>query len=188
MEGIRGFITRTIDWFNNLDGKRRLYAAIVALIVIALLAFALSKIRIGGNLINYKEINMDSIKLMNVNTDKDLYTKCDLIVKRLVETYYGNYKLSTRTVELNDYYEHTKLEEYSISKSKFNKRFKTIIDEMQTEKNATIGNINSFYPIIDKIYTYSDTNKLYFIKFKTDEDHVLGVQVREDRFYIFYIE
>ena len=58
---------------------------------------------------------MDSIKLMNVNTDKELYTKCDLIVKRLVETYYGNYKISTRTVELNDYYEHTKLEEYSIS-------------------------------------------------------------------------
>lgn len=188
MERIRGFISRIIDWFNNLDSKQRLFAAIVAVIIMALLTFGISKIRIGGNQINYKEINIESIKNLNVSNSKDLYINCDILTKRLVETYYGKYKISNLDVYLNDYYEHCKLEEYNISKSKFNKKFATIIDELKSEKNADSSEIDTFYPIIDKIYVYDETKQMYFIKFSTKEDHVLGIQFKDKYFYIFYLE
>lgn len=188
MEKIKKFFNKLTVWLENLNSNEKLVVALISLIIIAILSFGVSKIKIGEKSINYKEINIANINALEASNDKDLYVKCDAFTKRIIESYYKNYTISNVKVDVDDFYKLSKLDQYNISKSKFNKKFKTIIEELRNEKNASSNDIDTFYPIIKDIYVYSEKENMYFIKFDTNEEHVLGVQIKDNYFYIFYLE
>lgn len=185
---IRKLIGKVLNWYSELVGLKKLYVTIIGAVIIALLALAISNINFDERIIEYKEINMDSITALEVNRDKDIYIMCDTVIKRFIFSYYGNYKLGNEEIDYNDIYKFSKDWEYNISKSKFKKILTEIVTELQVERNATVNNIETFYPIIRNIYTYSDENNLYFVEFDTNEKHILGLHFKEGRFYVFYIE
>ncbi len=185
---IKEWISNIVNWYSELTGVKKLYVSIIGVGIIALLAIVVSKVNFEKKAINYKEINDSFISSLNVNYDKEVYIKCDTAIKRLIYTYYDNYKLVNEEIDLDDFYKFAKEWEYNISKSKFKKTITNIVTELQTEKNASIENIETFYPIIKNIYTYSDTRNMYFIEFETNERHIVGLHFTEGRFYIFYLE
>lgn len=188
VDKIRDFVGKVFNWYSELSGIRKLVVTIVAVVIIAFLATGISKINLDEKLINYKEISYDNIVALEVNEDKDVYIKCDSAIKRLISTYFDNYKIGNDNVELDDFYEYAKDEEYNISKSKFKKIIGNTISELQSERNASMSNIESFYPIVKNIYTYSTSNKMYFVEFATDQTHVIGLHFKEGKFYVFYVE
>ena len=60
--------------------------------------------------------------------------------------------------------------------------------ELQKERNGNISNLESFYPIIKNIYTFSEENKMYFVELDTEKPHIIGLHFKEGNFYIFYLE
>ncbi len=185
---IKELVANVINWYSELTGMKKLYVTIIGVIIIALLAMAISSINLDEKIINYKEISSDSITALEVNNDKDIYIMCDAAIKRIIQTHYGNYQLGNEEIDYNDLYEFAKDWEYNISKSKFKKRIGNIVTELQSERNASLNSMETFYPIVKNIYTYSVENKMYFIEFATKERHVLGLHFKEGRFYVFYVE
>ena len=185
---IREAIGRAINWYSELTGIKKLQVSLIGLIVLALLAFGISNIRIGGKSINYKEINHDNIVTMSVNTDKNTYIMIDTAIKRLILATYDSYNISKLDISVKDFYDYAKEEEYNISKGKFTKKIKNMVNELQAERNGNVSNLESFYPIIKNIYTYSETNKMYFAELNTEKPHMIGIHFKEGNFYIFYLE
>ena len=185
---ISDFIGKVINWYGELNGIRKLGVTVAAVIIIAILATGISKINFDEKIINYKDLYYDNIVSLDVNEDKDVYIKCDSSIKRLILTYFGNYNIGNKNIDLDDFYEFSKNEEYKISKSKFNKLIGNIVTELQSERNASLNNMETFYPIVKNIYTYSSENKMYLVEFSTEQKHILGLQFKEGRFYIFYVE
>ena len=185
---IRDAIGRAINWYSELTGVKKLQVSIIGLIVLALLVYGISNIRVGGRTINYKEIKPDNIVTMTVNTDKNTYIMVDTAIKRLILASYDNYSVSQHEIKVKDFYDYAKEEEYNISKGKFTKKISKMVSELQTERNGNVSNLESFYPIIKNIYTYSEGNKMYFAELDTEKQHFIGLHFKEGRFYIFYLE
>lgn len=185
---IKELISKAVNWYGELTGLKKLYVTIIGVVFIAILATAISNINLDEKIINYKEINSDSIMTLEINNDKDIYIMCDTAIKRLILIYYENYKLGNVEIDYNDVYEFAKDWEYNISKSQFKKRISEIVTELQSERNASIDNMETFYPMLKNIYTYSAENKMYFIEFDTNERHILGLHFTEGKFYVFYVE
>ena len=61
IEKIRKGVRNAINWYSGLVGIKKLQVTVILVIVLALLAFGISKVRIGGRTINYKDINYESI-------------------------------------------------------------------------------------------------------------------------------
>lgn len=185
---VKEWIGNIVNWYGELTGLKKLYVTIIGVVIIAFLVMVISNINLDERLINYKEINNDSIMALEVNNDKDIYIMCDTAIKRIILTHFGNYKLGSEEIDYKDLYEFSKDWEYSISKSKFKKKISKIVTELQAERNASLNNMETFYPIVRNIYTYSIENKMYFIEFATKERHILGLHFKEGRFYVFYVE
>lgn len=185
---IKDLVSKAFNWYGELTGLKKLYVTIIGVVIIAFLVMAISNINLDKKIINYKEINTDSIMALEVNNDKDIYIMCDTAIKRMILTHYGNYKLGSEKIDYNDLYEFSKDWEYSISKSKFKKKIGKIVTELQSERNASLNNMETFYPVVKNIYTYSVENKMYFIEFATKERHILGLHFIKGRFYVFYVE
>lgn len=185
---IKDLVGRVVNWYGNLTGLKKLYVTIIGVVIMALLAMAISNINFNERIIKYKEINTDSIMSLEINNDKDLYIMCDTAIKRIILTHYGNYKLGNEEIDYKALYEFAKDWEYNISKSQFKKKIAKIVTELQSERNASLNNMETFYPIVKNIYTYSVENKMYFIEFATKERHILGLHFKEGRFYVFYVE
>lgn len=185
---IKDLVGKVVNYYSELTGVKKLYVTILGVVIMALLVMIISNINLDEKLINYKEINDDSIMTLELNNEKDIYIMCDTAIKRLIQVHYGNYVLGNEKIDYNDVYEFAKDWEYNISKSKFKKRIGKIVTELQSERNASLNNMETFYPIVKNIYTYSSENKMYFIEFDTKERHILGLHFKEGRFYVFYVE
>lgn len=185
---IKRLVGKAVNWYGELTGLKKLYVTIIGVVIMALLAMAISNINFNERIIKYKEINTDSIMSSEINNDKDLYIMCDTAIKRIILTHYGNYKLGSKQIDYKDLYEFAKDWEYNISKSQFKKKIGKIVTDLQSERNASLSTMETFYPIVKNIYTYSIENKMYFIEFATKERHILGLHFKEGRFYVFYVE
>lgn len=188
IEKIRKGVRNAIDWYSGLVGIKKLQVTIILVIVLALLAFGISKVRIGGRTINYKDINYESIINMEKNSDKNTYIMIDTALKRLILASYDSYNINGNKINLKDFYDFAKEEEYSISKGKYTKKISEMFTELQKERNGNVSNLESFYPIAKNIYTFSEENKMYFIELDTEKPHIIGLHFKEGNFYIFYLE
>ena len=82
---MKGYIGKIISWYNSLTGVQKLIVTSILVIILMLLVYIISNVRIGYDLIDYKNITRESLLQNSVESnDRDIFTKGEGIINSII--------------------------------------------------------------------------------------------------------
>ena len=190
---MKGYIGKIISWYNSLTGVQKLIVTSILVIILMLLVYIISNVRIGYDLIDYKNITRESLLQNSVESnDRDIFTKGEGIINSIINSYFSKYYIEDEEDKVSDFYNYTLINDYkyAISSGRFNNNVKEICNDFEEEQNT--DDISSLvgFSIVDTVYLYSEDNEMYLFKLNISSDeHYIGIKFDENNKYsIFYLE
>lgn len=187
MKKIRELISNLSRWYYSLESSNKLAVTIIAVIALFLIVTFLRSIDLSKRTINYKELKPEAIIQLQKTEDRDIFMKTNDIIEKIVFATAGEYKINDTTVKVGDYRKYALKSEYKISGLKFNSRINSIGKDFLKDKKGNLE-YKDIYPVIKNIYVYNADRGYYICELTTEEQHFIGLELQDEKFYIFYLE
>lgn len=187
MKKIKNFFRNIFEVYNNFTGVQKLIFTTICVLILMLLVFLISYLDFSDKIINYKELNMnDIVKNNEPIRDRDIYIKCNYIIEELLRIVKNDYKINNSKISIDDVHKYALYNEYGISNNKFKSKLKNIYNDIITDSSK---DVSEYYPIISNIYSYLKEQNMYIIEINNeDKKHYIGIQIQNDKYYIYYLE
>lgn len=190
---MKKLVRNIFEWYSSLNIYNKLIFSIISVLILILLVYIISNIRIGYDIVDYNTFYIEeAINSSEEISDRDIYLKGKTIIDNLISTYYSNYYIDDKKVKVSDFYKYTLLPDYKyeISNWNFNDNVKKIATDFISEYGTENIKELTEYSIINKMYKYSNEYNMYIFKLNLSiGEHYIGIRFENnDKYSIFYVE
>lgn len=190
---MRNIVNNLHERFSELNGITKLIIYIILVILLSFAVKGISNISFESTMIDYKNITGKDLQNQSVECkDRAVYVVLDNIIRDFLSVEFNGNKINDKIVSVKDYYNYALDKEYkaNMSFSKFNKKVNNLYSNIYVEEKK-YDDI-PLDEVINSIYTYSDSLKMYLVKLNTNTniDSYIGIKFSDttNNYWIFYVE
>ena len=89
---MKKLVRNIFEWYSSLNIYNKLIFSIISVLILILLVYIISNIRIGYDIVDYNTFYIEeAINSSEEISDRDIYLKGKTIIDNLISTYYSNY-------------------------------------------------------------------------------------------------